>query len=93
MRKKTPTEEAAYIAGRQDAQLLCNLAFAGASTRAPDLGNLKVDTIAVPKTSLLAVVRKIDLNASMTPQQFAASFDDLRAAFTPEEISSGDVAD
>ncbi|MEP2716319.1 hypothetical protein [Pseudophaeobacter sp.] len=89
MRRKTPAEEAAYIAGRQDAQLLCNLAFAGTNTRAPDLGDLKVATIAVPKASLLAVVRKLDFGATMTTQEFAAAFDDLRMAFTPNEIASG----
>lgn len=35
--KKTAREEAAYIAGRQDAQLLCNLHFAGSNVTPPIL--------------------------------------------------------
>lgn len=35
--KKTSEESAAYIAGRADAQVLCNLFFAGTGTKAPNL--------------------------------------------------------
>ena len=35
--EKTPDQEAAYVAGRMDAQALCNLAFAGTSTIAPHI--------------------------------------------------------
>lgn len=34
---KTPREEAAYWAGREDAQILCNLFFSGTTTKAPPL--------------------------------------------------------
>ena len=34
---KTPREEAAYLAGRADAQVLCNMYFAGTGNRPPDL--------------------------------------------------------
>lgn len=37
MRPKTATEEAAYIAGRHDAQVLCNIYFAGTNVKAPNL--------------------------------------------------------
>ena len=45
--------------------------------------------ISVPKASLLKVIRKLDLNAPMSTQDFAAEFDDLRAAFTPDEVATG----
>ncbi len=38
--QKAPKEEAAYLAGRMDAQVLSNLYFAGMSARAPDLSGL-----------------------------------------------------
>lgn len=34
---KTPEQEAAYVAGRQDAQALLDLLYAGRSGRAPDV--------------------------------------------------------
>lgn len=37
MTAKTPEQEAAYMAGRQDAQILCNLALAGTKVKAPDI--------------------------------------------------------
>lgn len=45
--------------------------------------------IQVPKKSLLAVVRKLDLNAGVDGVTFARAFDDLRLAFTPKEIAEG----
>jgi len=45
MGTKTPAEEAAYLAGRQDAQLLCNLYFAGAVGRTPTLTSGEPTTI------------------------------------------------
>lgn len=45
--------------------------------------------ISVPKASLLKVVCKLDTNASnISAFDFAAAFDDLRAAFRPDEITS-----
>ncbi|QFS97575.1 hypothetical protein FIV06_09090 [Labrenzia sp. THAF191b] len=38
--QKTPGEEAAYLAGRMDAQVLANLYFAGLQTQPPDLSGL-----------------------------------------------------
>lgn len=34
---KTPDQEAAYVAGRQDAQVLCDLFFAGTNVTPPDI--------------------------------------------------------
>jgi len=45
--------------------------------------------ISVNKASLLAVVRKLDFGANPTDKDFPSCFDDLRSAFTPEEISTG----
>lgn len=47
------------------------------------------ETVTIPKASLLTVVRKIDLDASISPQDFACAFDDLRAVFTPDEMATG----
>ncbi|KXF89770.1 hypothetical protein [Phaeobacter inhibens] len=44
------------------------------------------------RSSLLTVVRKLDLGAAMSPEEFNAAFDDLRAAFAPEEIASGHLS-
>jgi hypothetical protein len=45
--------------------------------------------IKVPKADLLRVVRRLDLDAPMSTQEFAASLDKLRGAFTPDEIAGG----
>ena len=46
-------------------------------------------TVTVPRQSLLDLVRHIDIGARVDPDRFAHSFDDLRAAFSEREISSG----
>lgn len=45
--------------------------------------------ISVPKDALLQVVRRLDFYAEMTVEEFNKAFDDLRGAFTPDEIASG----
>ena len=92
MTEKTEREEAAYLAGRQDAQVLCNLFFAGTNIVAPELHKGECGNVIVPKASLLAVVRKLDFGATMTPEEFNDAFDDLRAAFTPNEIATGQLS-
>ncbi|AUQ62147.1 hypothetical protein [Phaeobacter inhibens] len=92
MTAKTPEQETAYAAGRQDAQVLCNLFFAGRGIRPPDLCSGDIETVAVPKASLLAVVRKLDFGAALTTDEFACALDDLRAAFTPDEIATGNLS-
>ena len=47
--QKTPREEAAYCAGRMDAQVLANLYFAGMNAQAPDLSGFSDDA----KTDLI----------------------------------------
>ncbi|WP_269581882.1 hypothetical protein [Roseibium sp. Sym1] len=41
--QKTPREEAAYLAGRADAQVLVNLYFAGTKVRAPVVTAIQTD--------------------------------------------------
>ena len=45
--------------------------------------------VIVDKQALLNVVRKIDIDAPISNEAFAASFDRLREVFTQEEFSSG----
>ena len=47
--------------------------------------------IMVPTKSLLNVIRKIDFDAPIPSATFEDSFDDLRKAFTPDEIASGEI--
>lgn len=49
--------------------------------------------VSVDKASLLAVVRKLDFYASINPHDFTKAFDKLRAAFTPDEIATGEVSE
>lgn len=47
------------------------------------------DMVCVNKASLLDVVRKLDFGAHIPTDRFNKSFDDLRSAFTPDEIALG----
>ena len=49
------------------------------------------DTRTVPAKSLLDVVRKLDLGAPIPNRDFTHAFDDLRLAFSPDEIATGDL--
>lgn len=50
--KKTVREEAAYIAGREDAQLLCNLYFAGTNVTSPLLAGSDITAAQVRNDAL-----------------------------------------
>lgn len=47
--------------------------------------------IEVNKASLLAVVRKIDVGSNTPGIDFPSAFDDLRMAFTADEIATGQL--
>lgn len=48
---------------------------------------------AVPADSLLKVVRCLEFDAHLPAAEFASAFDDLRDAFTPKEIATGNLGD
>ena len=49
------------------------------------------DTISVPRSSLLKIVRVLDIGTKYPDQEIAAALDDLRGAFTSDEIATGRV--
>ncbi len=51
----------------------------------------KQEMISVPRASLLVVVRQLDYGDKVSREMFAAAFDDLRCAFEPDEIATGQL--
>lgn len=45
--------------------------------------------VLVDRDKLMIVVRRLDVNARYTREEFASAFDHLRLLFSPDEISTG----
>lgn len=50
-------------------------------------------TIKVSREALLIVVRRLDFGAHYSDADFGHAFDELRCAFNPDEIASGEIND
>lgn len=48
-----------------------------------------MSSVTVNREALLTVVRRLDIDAKYTREEFAHAFDQLRAVFSPEEIATG----